>query len=191
MEDLSLPIQKIGEKNWVDKLMAFLRKKNVDVKSLPDDTQIEKVKEKLGWTPPSEIIAYYRYFGAIEHPHFMPTLYALQDFTGLAGSGWEFIKKEFPADFTGQFVVFGTAPGGDPLCVSKETGEIYLFSHDPLLAEKVYNNFSDYLIGEIINFKENTLGEMQLENGEEKQDFLARLLPGTNISYHLRHTKLG
>ena len=54
---------------------------------------------------------------------------------------------------------------------------------------KVYNNFSDYVISEIVALQE-LCGELSFENKSEKQAVLMNLLNGDNIDYEFRNQKL-
>jgi hypothetical protein len=72
----------------------------------------------------------------------------------LTDSIWEFVSIYFNKEITDEYIVFSLNPGTDPLCINKNTYEIYLFSHDPVGMSKVYNDFNDYLISEIADIQE-------------------------------------
>jgi hypothetical protein len=65
-----------------------------------------------------------------------------------------------------EYIVFSTSPSNEPLCINKNTNEIFLFSHDPLKYEKVYNDFNDYLISEIISIQK-LFGYIKFKNSED------------------------
>lgn len=102
--------------------------------------------------------AYYLAFGATDTSDFMHGLLPLSELTLLPEAGFEFISLYFmPAD-TQAMVYFADSPGTDPLCFSQQSGEIYLFSHDPLRKGKVFTDFSQYLLAELLEL-EHLLGE--------------------------------
>jgi hypothetical protein len=187
--EMSLPINKIGEKNWVNKLSDFLEKCDIEVMPLEDQKLIIETEEKLKWTFPYDIKEYYSNFGGIKSSDFMYNLKHLKDYILLSDSIWEFVLLNFDKEITDNYIVFSTSPSNEPLCINKNTNEIFLFSHDPLKYAKVYNDFNDYLISEIISIQE-LFGYIEFKNNEYKIKYTSNLLKGNNIDYKFRNMKI-
>ena len=189
MIHVELPIKKIGEEGWVKKLTAYLSNYDIEAIPLTDKSEIEETEERLDWNLPQEVKDFFNFFGDTEKQDFMYGLLPLSEFTYLGESDWEFVKEEFSDDILSKFIVFAESPGTDPICFNKDTNEIFLFSHDPVMYGKVYSNFNDYLLNELIKVEE-FLGELEFESEDEKEDFMAKLLPGDDIDYGFRSMKL-
>jgi hypothetical protein len=176
-----MPIRKIGEGDWVEKLTCFLEEYGVDVIPLDDKNLINKVERRLKWKFPQDLKDYYLSFGGIDSPDFMCNLKRLDEYTTLSNS---FIEE------TGNnCVIFAESPANEPLCIDKQSCEIYLFSYDPFRYAKVYNDFNDYLISEIINIQE-LFGELEFDSKKNKINFMSKILQGDNIDYVFRNIKL-
>ena len=105
----------------------------------------------------------------------------------LTTAGFEFVSLYFaPAEVAGM-VWFADSPGNDPLCFDQDTGELYLFSHDPVRKGKVFTNFNQYLLFEIKQLEE-LLGDGIDEN--LKEQLAANYLVGDGIDYAFRTQKL-
>jgi hypothetical protein len=184
-----LPIKNIGENNWVKNLNCFLEYYDIEVFPLENVHLIKEIEQYLEWKIPDSIIEYYKYFGGIDDHDFMYNLKKINEFKNLSNSNWEFIKTEFEENIIKKFIVFSESPANEPLCINKKSGEIYIFSHDPLKYAKVYKNFNDYFIDEIINLKE-LMGDLEFTNKDEKFETLKELLSGEEIDYEIRLIKL-
>jgi hypothetical protein len=184
-----VPIQNIGEKDWIKKLTQFLEDYDVEVLPLTKIDLITETEQRLKWEMPNEMKEYFENFGGIDSSDFMYNLKHLDEFINLSESIFEFVNESFDENIVKDFIVFSESPGNDPLCINKKTGEIYLFSHDPIKYGKVYNNFNDFLLDEIISIKE-LMGDLEFENQDEKLKILKDLLCGENIDYEFRLIKL-
>lgn len=188
MENLEMPIQKIGERGWKSNLKKFLENYDIEVLPLDDKDILIEAENRLGWKLPKEMKDFYLNFRETDNTDFMSNLYPLDELVPLSGSSWGFVLSEYPREVIDKYIVFAESPATDPLCIDKDNYEIVLFSHDPLTFGKVFNNFNDYLINEIISIQE-LLGELEFEEGEKKS-YMAELLSGENIDFDFRHEKL-
>lgn len=190
MKNLVIPFKKIGEKNWKENLISLLEKFEIDVEPLENKNLIHEVEKKFNCKFPKEMVDYYTYFGGIiDNPDFMYNLKPLQDFTSLSINNWDFATEQIKIEDRKNFIVFAESPSSDPICIKIGTNDIYLFSHDPRRYAKIFNNFSGYVISEIIALQE-LLGDVDFENEIDKQEFLNELLKGNDIDYEFRYMKL-
>lgn len=189
MKNIVNPIKQIGESEWVNKLATFLEEFDIEVLPLEDKKEISQTEKILGWSMPDDMKEYYLHFGGIESDDFLFNLKKLVEFTLLSAEEWKYVTESIEGVKFNEFIVFSESPGNDPLCIHKDTHEVYLFSHDPIMYSKVYNNFSDYVISEIVALQE-LCGELSFENKSEKQAVLMNLLNGDNIDYEFRNQKL-
>jgi len=108
----------------------------------------------------------------------------------LTNSDWSFITEYFPKNETDNYIVFYDSPATDPICFDKASGEIYLFSHDPVRKGKVYKDFNDFLLDEIIHLQVLFL-EVDFGSREAEIEYKASLLNGENIDFDFRYMRLG
>lgn len=173
-----MPINKIGEENWIEKLTDFLAEYDVDVENLDFTSKYQL---------PFDMELYYKNFGGIESSDYMYNLYTPDKFIEIENSDWEFINEYFSGIEKNRFIVFGESPANDPLCLDLKTEEIYLFSHDPIKQEKVFENFTQYLKYEIIE-TQKLLGDIECDKSEELE-YHQEFLGGSNIDYKFRLMK--
>lgn len=184
-----LPIKQIGESNWIEKLSAFLVNYDVDVIPVDDGNIFAEVEHNLEWIIPIYVKEYFLNFGGIESSDFMYNLKKVEDWQVLTGSIWEFISLYFKQDETDNYIVFSESIGNEPICFKKDTEEIYLFSHDPIKKAKVFKNFNDYLLNELIEIQK-LYAEVTFDNSEEEWSYKADLLNGDGIDFDFRFMKL-
>jgi|GEM_PF-4740010 len=184
-----IPISFIREENWVSKLSDFLIDHDVEVIPLVDRDIIDITSNRLDWEISLNIRDYYLNFGGIESSDFMYNLKSLSDFEYLKDSEWEFISLYFRKEEIDDFIVFSESPGNDPICIQKSTNEIFLFSHDPIKNAKVYNNFDDYVLNEIIEIQK-LFAEIKFDSSAEELNYKMKVLGGENIDYQFRSIKL-
>ncbi|UVR48235.1 SMI1/KNR4 family protein [Bacteroides uniformis] len=185
----SIPIRKIGESDWINKLTTFLKEFDIDVKPLKDKHLLILTEQRLHWSMPNDMKEYYLNFGGVCSDDFLFNLKSLQELCLLSDDDWAYVTENLNSQTLSNFIVYSESPSSDPLCIQKQSGEIFLFSHDPLYYAKVYNSFSDYLISEIILLQEQ-LGDLEFENTEEKKKFMSQLLKGDDIDIDFRNLKL-
>lgn len=189
MKNIENPIKQIGESEWVNKLTTFLKEFDIEVLPLEDKKEISQTEKRLDWSMPNDMKEYYLHFGGTESDDFLFNLKELLEFTLLSDKEWKYVTESIDDVNFNDFIVFSESPGNDPLCIHKDTHEVYLFSHDPIMYSKVYNSFSDYVISEIVALQE-LCGELSFESKSEKQTVLMNLLNGNNINYEFRNQKL-
>lgn len=184
-----LPIKQIGEERWIENLTSFLEYHDVEVISLEDESVFQKVEQDLGWLIPSQTKEYFLHFGGIESSDFMYNLKNIDEWEVLTNSIWEFVSMNFQPEETDNYIVFSESPSNEPICFKRNTGEVYLFSHDPIKVVKVYKNFNDYLLNEIIDLQKLYV-EVTFNNFEEEIKYKANLLDGDGIDFDFRYLKI-
>lgn len=180
------PLTSIGEPNWEAKLRQHLAGYDIACEGATPQ-QLAACEASLGTALPAPMRAYYLAFGGSQNPDFMYGLLPLAQVQPLATAGYEFISLYFtPAEVAG-LIWFAESPGTDPLCFAQDTGALYLFSHDPVQKAKVFTDFSQYLLFELMQL-EALLGEGLDE--ESEQQLADRYLIGEGIDYAFRTQKL-
>ena len=167
-EDIVIPFDKIGDKNWDTKTRAIIQS-SVDIwrKNLPEpktDDEINQLELKLGVKLPESLKLFYKTFGIA------PIGEQLLNFDEI---GW--IKDiwaenpEYGPDFTEEdktvlpyLITFSDYLGnGNMFCFHCDTKEIFYFDHDdkPYLT-KLFNTVDDYLKGCLILCQVDFFGEI-------------------------------
>ena len=181
-----LPLTSIGEPAWEVKLRQHLERHDIMCVGVAP-AQLAACEATLGAAMPATLRAYYLAFGGSQSSDFMYGLLPIAEAEPLATAGFEFVSLYFaPTEVTGM-VWFADSPGNDPLCFDQGTGELYLFSHDPVRKAKVFIDFNQYLLFEIMQLEE------LLGNGLDedlKQQLAATYLVGDGIDYAFRTQKL-
>jgi hypothetical protein len=181
-----LLLTSVGEPSWEAKLRQHLEGYNIACAGVTPQ-QVAACEAKLGAALPADMCAYYLAFGDSQSSDFMYGLLPIAEVQPLATAGYEFISLYFtPGEIDG-LVWFAESPGNDPLCFAQATGALYLFSHDPVRKAKVFTDFSQYLLFELIQL-ETLLGEGLDEKSE--QQLADRYLAGEGIDYAFRTQKL-
>jgi SMI1-KNR4 cell-wall len=183
-----LPIRQIGEDNWIENLTCFLEDQDVEVISLETEN-FQNTEKYLDWIIPSQTKDYFLHFGGIESSDFMYNLKKMDEWEALTNSIWEFVSLYFQQDETDKYIVFAESPGNDPICFKRDTGEIYLFSHDPIKRAKVYKDFNDYLLNEIIEIQK-LYAEVTFDSSKEEIEYKRNLLDGEGLDFDFRYLKL-
>jgi hypothetical protein len=180
------PLTTIGEPAWEAKLRHYLEGYDI-VCTGTTPLQVAACEATLGAALPASLRAYYLAFGGSQNSDFMYGLLPVAELMPLATAGFEFVSLYFaPAEVAGM-VWFADSPGNDPLCFDQTTGELYLFAHDPVQKAKVFTDFNQYLLFEIMQLEE-LLGD---GIAEARQRQLAdNHLRGEGIDYALRTQKL-
>lgn len=183
-----LPIRQIGEDNWIENLTCFLEDQDVEVISLETEN-FQKTEKYLEWIIPSQTKDYFLHFGGIESSDFMYNLKKMDEWEALTNSIWEFVSLYFQQEETDKYIVFAESPSNDPICFKRDTGEIYLFSHDPIKRAKVYKDFNDYLLNEIIEIQK-LYAEVTFDSSKEEIEYKRNLLDGEGLDFDFRYLKL-
>lgn len=184
-----LPIRQIGEDNWIEKLSSFLEDHDVEVISLEGEKIFQKTEHYLDWIIPSQTKDYFLNFGGIESSDFMYNLKKIDDWEVLTNSIWEFVSLNFKKEETDKYIVFSESPSNDPICFKRDTGQVYLFSHDPIKRAKVYKDFNDYLLNEMIDIQK-LYTEVTFDCSKKEIEYKANLLDGDGIDFNFRYLKL-
>lgn len=184
-----LPIRQIGEGNWIENLSSFLEDHDVEVILLEGENCFQKSERYLDWIIPSQTKDYFLNFGGIESSDFMYNLKKMGEWEVLTNSIWEFVSLNFQQEETDEYIVFSESPSNDPICFKRDTGEVYLFSHDPIKRAKVYKDFNDYLLNEIIDIQE-LYEEVTFGSAKGEIEYKANLLGGESIDFDFRYLKL-
>ena len=180
------PLTTIGEPAWEAKLRHYLEGYDI-ICTGATPQQVAACEATLGAALPASLRAYYLAFGSSQNADFMYGLLPVTELKPLAAAGFEFVNLYFaPAEIAGM-VWFADSPGNDPLCFDQATGELYLFSHDPVQKAKVFTDFNQYLLFEIMQLEE-LLGDGINEG--QKQQLAATYLVGGKIDYAFRTQKL-
>ena len=181
------PVTQIGEADWVNKLQAYLKGYDVNIQGA-SPAQIAATEKALATILPAEMKEYYRYFGATSNADFMYNLRPVQQLQWLADTDWEFISLYFAPSEINSFIVFSESSGNDPVCFDVQTGGIYLFSHDAVKMARVFDNFSQYLIYQLLDTEE-LIGDDGLSE-PAKQALKNKYLSSENLDYDFRDMKL-
>jgi hypothetical protein len=180
------PLASIGERAWEAKLRQHLERYDIACAGVPPQ-ELAACEAALGAALPAPLRAYYQAFGGSQSPDFMYGLLPVAELAPLSTAGFEFVSLYFaPAEVAGM-VWFADSPGNDPLCFDQGTGELYLFSHDPVRKAKVFADFNQYLLFELMQLEEllgDGLGEALA------QQLAAQHLLGEGIDYTFRAQKL-
>jgi len=184
-----VPIRQIGEDDWIENLTSFLEDYDVEVISLECEKIFQKTEQYLDWIIPSQTKDYFINFGGIESSDFMYNLKKIDEWEVLTNSIWEFVSLHFQQEETDKYIVFSESPSNDPICFKRDTGEVYLFSHDPIKGAKVYKDFNDYLLNEIIEIQK-LYTEVTFDSSKEEIEYKANLLYGEGIDFDFRYLKL-
>lgn len=180
------PLTTIGEPAWEAKLRHYQEGYDI-ICTGATPQQVAACEATLGAALPASLRAYYLAFGSSQNADFMYGLLPVTELKPLAAAGFEFVNLYFaPAEIAGM-VWFADSPGNDPLCFDQATGELYLFSHDPVQKAKVFTNFNQYLLFEIMQLEE-LLGT-GIEETQQRQ-IIDNYLRGKDINYALRMQKL-
>ncbi|MDO7849703.1 SMI1/KNR4 family protein [Hymenobacter sp. M29] len=181
-------ILKIGEPDWIAKLQAYLESYGITCQG-ESLYNIQKAEEKLGIRLPGEMREYYEHFGATSDSDFMYSLKPVAEFEYLSATNWSFVPLHFQPSEINSMVVFAESPGNDPLCFDSKTNAIYLFSHDPIKKAKVFTDFSQYVVHELIE-TERLLGDQVTDAAIE--GLKTKYLAGDNndVDYEFRRMKL-
>lgn len=182
----TFPITRIGEADWVAKLQQYLASYDIDYLGVTSQ-ELAACETRLGAALPESMRAYYLAFGGTQSSDFMYGLLPLAEVAPLDSAGFEFISLYFTPPEVAGLAYFADSPGNDPLCVDQDTGELYLFSHDPVRKAKVFADFNQYLLSEIMQL-EDLLGEGLPE--ERAQQLAADYLAASGIDYDFRTQKL-
>lgn len=180
-----LPIKKIGEENWVEKLTEFLE--YYDVSNIDGDIISDNLKDSLSMS--DEIARYYESFGKIDSSDFMYNLKPIDEFVALKDSDWSFVKEKFGKEEISDFIVFSQSPGNDPVCYKKGDTKIYLFSHDPVNKAIIFNSFNDYLLFELVQL-EKLMGDAGFDDKSEENNFYKEVLNDDGVDIDFRYMKM-
>jgi hypothetical protein len=180
------PLTSIGEPDWEAKLRQYLESYDIACTGVTPQ-QLATCEATLGVALPATMRAYYLGFGGSQSSDFMYGLLPVAEIAPLATAGFEFVSLYFTEAEVARMVWFADSPGNDPLCFDQRTGELYLFSHDPMRKGKVFADFNQYLLFEIMQL-ESLLGE-GLEEALEKR-LAEKYLRGDAIDYAFRTQKL-
>jgi len=184
-----LPIRQIGEDNWIENLTSFLDNHDVEVISLKGEKIFQNTEQYLDWIIPLQTKDYFFNFGDIESTDFMYNLKKIGEWEVLTNSIWEFVSLNFQTEETDKYIVFSESPSNDPICFRRDTGEVYLFSHDPIKMAKVYKDFNDYLLNEIVEIQK-LYAEIAFDSSKEEIAYKENLLDGDGIDVDFRYLKL-
>jgi len=179
MNKPKLPIEFIGEDNWINKLVKFLEQYDVEVEGLKSIDCMFKIPEQME--------KYFKYFGGISSSDFMYNLYSPKDFIKLSVSDWSFINENFSLEETEKYIVFSESPGNDPVCLNMENDTIHIFSHDPLKKAKIFEDFNQYLQYEVIEIQK-LMGDIEW-NKDDEIEYHKEKLAGKDIDYTFRYMK--
>ena len=180
------PLTTIGEPDWEAKLRHYLEGYDIACVGVTSQ-QLADCEARLGAALPAPMRAYYQAFGGSQSSDFMYGLLPLAEIAPLATAGFEFVSLYFDPAELAAMVWFADSPGNDPLCFNQGTGELYLFSHDPVRKGKVFADFNQYLLFEILQL-ESLLGD-GLDEALAKQ-LTEKYLRGDATDYAFRTQKL-
>jgi SMI1 / KNR4 family (SUKH-1) len=184
--DFKFPIKKIGEVDWTEKLQKYLQQYDIERIGFSNDA-INRQEKTLGIVLPEDMREYYLNFGSIDSSDFMYGLKSIEQLQLLFAANIGFISSNFKMYQINSMIIFALSPGNDPLCFDKDSGEIYIFSHDPIKKARIFSNFNQYLLYEMIEL-EKLLGDNigQIDEDKITKEFLA----GEGIDYDFRVMKL-
>jgi hypothetical protein len=180
------PLTSIGEPAWEAKLRRYLENYDITCTGVTPQ-QLATCEATLGVALPATMRAYYLDFGGSQSSDFMYGLLPVEEIAPLATAGFEFISLYFTEAEVARMVWFAESPSNDPLCFDADTGALYLFSHDPVQKAKVFADFNQYLLFEIMQL-EDLLGD-GLDEAHAKQ-LTASYLLGDGLGYAVRAQKL-
>lgn len=180
------PLTSIGEPDWEAKLRQHLQGYDIVCEGVTPP-QLAACEARLGAPLPATMRAYYLAFGGTRSSDFMYGLLPLAEVEPLATAGFEFVSLYFTPEKVAGMVYFADSPGNDPLCFDQATDELYLYSHDPVRKGKVFTDFNQYLLFELIQL-EALVGEGLDEDAE--QQLAESYLVGEGIDYAFRTQKL-
>ncbi|RFP63498.1 hypothetical protein D0N36_19120 [Hymenobacter lapidiphilus] len=184
--EFRLPITNIGQDNWVEKVAQFLNSYAIEPVGISSES-IRQREAALGVTLPTDIKEYYLHFGGTDSSDFMYGLQKINQIQVFSVTDDSFPCCSFEFHELKDLVAFALSPANDPLCFDKNSGEIFLLSHDPLIKAKVFHNFSQYLLHELIELEKlegNGISE------EEEKALTDEYLAGQGIDYPIRYMKL-
>ena len=184
--EFELPIKEIGETQWQSKLENYLKNHSIDFLGI-EKALVEQYENEKNISLPEQLKEYLIAFGATESDDFMYGLMPLPQFKLLFAANISFISFNFKMYDINTMIHFAQSPGNDPLCFDKDSGEIYLFSHDPIKKARVFADFNQYLLFQIIE-TEKLLGDNLSESRE--QELKSAYLSGEGIDYKFRDLKL-
>lgn len=185
-KQFGFPLTAIGEPAWEMKLRQYLEGYDIASTGVTQQ-QLAACEANLGAELPPSMRAYYSAFGGSQSADFMYGLLPVAALAPLASAGFELVSLYFTPAEVANMVWFAESPGNDPLCFDQTTGELYLFSHDPVQKAKVFTDFNQYLLFEIMQL-EALLGD-GLEEAHAHQ-LATQYLRGEGIDYALRTQKL-
>ena len=181
-----LPIKRIWEEGWRENFRQHLQGYAIPCIGIESEVIAAREKE-LGVTLPEDIKQYYTFFGGIESSDFMYGLVPIEKLEFLFAADFDFVSLHFKPFEINKMAFFSYSPGNDPLCFDTDSGEIYLFSHDPLKKAKVFVDFNQYLLFELMETEK--LLEDSLTDDQEKQ-LKHKYLSGDGIEHGFRDMKL-
>lgn len=188
-EDIIIPFDKIGDKNWKTKtaqiIEAFADTWDEELKSPISATEITAVETKLGTKLPEELKLFYQTFGLANIGEELQELDQMEWMKDI----WSDNPENGP-DFTPEdneilpyLVTFSNYIGnGNMFCFHSETKEIYLFDHDSSsYINKLFNTADDYIKGCLIFAQAELYGEdTDEEDAEEWSEEVAEKLFGSD-----------
>ena len=89
----SIPIRKIGESDWINKLTTFLKEFDIDVKPLKDKHLLILTEQRLHWSMPNDMKEYYLNFGGVCSDDFLFNLKSLQELCLLSDDDWAYVTE--------------------------------------------------------------------------------------------------
>ena len=181
------PFTRIGEPDWAAKLRQYLAAGGISCTG-ERLAAIEQAEASLAAPLPPPIREYYLRFGTTSDADYMYSLKPAAGLVHLGAAGWRFINENFLASEISRMIVFSESPGNDPLCFDAKTGAIYLFSHDPVEKAKVFSDFSQYVLHELLE-TERLVGDSDLSESAVNQ-LTDKYLSGEGINYNFRALKL-
>ena len=186
MSKFKLPITHIDQDNWAEYLAQHLGTYEIDYKGISPEIILQQ-EAVLGVALPAEMRDYYLHFGATKSHDFMYGLQEIDQIHTFPPEAESFPSCSFaPSELAGM-AAFALSPANEPLCFDKTSGAIFLLSHDPLTKGKVFTDFSQYLVYELIEL-EKLAGDGISE--DEEINLYTKYLAGEGIDYSLRRLKL-
>ena len=182
-----LPFQQIGEPNWVENLRSYLEGYDISCEG-ESPAVIESIDAQFHSQLPTQLKEYYLHFGKTSCSDYMYNLRPVTELTRLFASNWSFINLNFYLSDYNKMIEFSGSPAHDPICFDTETGAIYLFSHDPIKTAKVFTDFNQYVLSEVLE-TEREIGNSGLSL-EDVSRLVDEYLPGEDIDYEFRRMKL-
>ena len=184
--DFVLPIKRIGEDGWRENLQQYLESYDILCVGVAPEI-IAACEKELCSALPEDMKQYYTFFGGIDSSDFMYGLKPVEELELLFAANFTFVSLHFKLYEINTMIFFSHSPGNDPLCFDKDSGEIYLFSHDPVKKAKVFADFNQYRLFALLE-TEKLLGDSLTEDLENQVK--ERYLSGEGIDYAFRDMKL-